>query len=52
MTLGDILVLGVLVLVIGLVVRSMIRDKKRGKCCGSCSGCSACHSCAGCGTAK
>ena len=31
MTLGDIIVLAVLALVIGLVVRGMIRDKKKGR---------------------
>ena len=43
MTMGDILVIGVLVLVIVLIVRGMIRDRKKGKCCG-CSGCSGCPS--------
>ena len=55
MTLGDIIVLAVLALVIGLVIRGMIRDKKKGKCCG-CSGCSSCASCkyagSGCPGAK
>ena len=51
---GDIIVIAVLVLVIGLVVRGMIRDKKKGKSCGcgSCKGCSmagSCGSCGGCG---
>ena len=41
MTLGDIIVLAVLALVIGLVVRGMIRDKKKGRC-GGCSGCTGC----------
>ena len=57
MTFGDIIVIAVLVLVIGLIVRGMIRDKKKGKCCG-CSGCSGCPSkgtcggtCSGCGKA-
>ena len=54
MTFGDMIVIAVLLLVIGLIVRGMIRDKKQGKCCG-CSGCSGCPSrnccggsCAGC----
>ena len=41
MTFGDIIVIAVLVLIIALIVRGMIRDKKQGKCCG-CSGCSGC----------
>ena len=44
MTYGDIIVIAALVLIIALIVRGMIRDKKQGKCCG-CSGCSACASC-------
>ena len=48
MTFGDILVIAVLLLIIGLIVRSMIRDKKKGKCCG-CSGCSGCPSRGACG---
>lgn len=39
---GDIIVLGVLALVVGLIVAGMIRDKKKGK---SCSGCSSCKGC-------
>ncbi len=46
MTMGDIIVIAVLFLIIALIVRGMIRDKKAGKCCG-CSGCSG--NCAGCG---
>ena len=48
---GDIIVLGVLAVVVGLIVAGMIRDKKKGKgCsgCSSCKGCSmagSCHSC-------
>ena len=49
MTFGDIIVLAVLALVVGLVVRGMIRDKKKGKC-GGCSGCSGCSGCAMAGT--
>lgn len=45
---GDILVILVLALVVGLIIRGMIVDKKKGKSCGcsSCSGCAmagACH---------
>ena len=49
MTFGDIIVIAVLALIIGLIVRGMIRDRKQGKCCG-CSGCSGCASCASCGS--
>ena len=49
MTFGDIIVIAVLALIIGLIVRGMIRDRKQGKCCGS-SGCSNCASCASCGS--
>lgn len=50
MTFGDIIVIAVLVLIIGLIVRGMIRDKKKGKCCG-CSGCSGINGCSGnCGS--
>ena len=46
---GDIIVLGVLALVVGLIVAGMIRDKKKGKGCGcsSCKGCSMAGSCGG-----
>ena len=47
MTFGDIIVIAVLLLVVGLVVRGMIRDRKKGKSCGcgSCKGCSMAGSC-------
>ena len=47
MTWGDVIVIAVLALIIALVVRGMIRDKKKGKCCGcsSCKGCSMAGSC-------
>ena len=50
MTMGDVIVIAVLVLIVALIVRGMIRDKKKGKCCGcsGCSGCSGCNSCASC----
>ena len=55
MTVGDVIVIAVLVLIVALIVRGMIRDKKKGKCCG-CSGCSSCASCkfagSGCPGAK
>jgi len=45
---GNILVLLVLAAVIGLIIRSMCRDRKKGKSCGcgSCKGCAmgCCHS--------
>lgn len=49
MTSGDILVLTVLVLIVVLVIRGMVRDRKKGKhCgCGSCKGCSMAGSCQG-----
>lgn len=47
MTVGDIIVIAALVLIIALIVRGMIRDKKKGRCCG-CSGCSGCPSCGSC----
>ena len=31
---GDIIVLGVLAVIVGLIVAGMIRDKKKGKSCG------------------
>ena len=60
MTVGDIIVIAVLALIVGLVVWGMIRDKKKGKSCGSCKGCSMAGSCGsqtegcscGCGGAK
>ena len=50
MTFGDILVLAVLALIIGLIIRGMVRDKKKGKACGcgSCTGCSLAGSCGSC----
>ena len=49
MTMGDMIVIAALVLIIGLIVRGMIRDKKAGRCSG-CSGCTGCPSrgCCGC----
>lgn len=44
MTMGDIIVIAVLTLIVALIIRGMIRDKKQGKCAG-CSGCSSCSSC-------
>ena len=46
----NIVVLAVVILVVGLVIRSMIRDKRAGKSscggnCGSCAGCAGCNAC-------
>ena len=55
MTMGDMIVIAVLVLVVAWIIRGMVRDKKKGKCSG-CSGCSSCASCkyagSGCPGAK
>ncbi len=48
MTFGDLIVIAVLALVVGLIIRGMIRDKKQGKTCGGCTGCSGCASCGSC----
>lgn len=42
---GTIVVLAALVLIVALIVRSMIKDKKSGKssCGGDCSHCGGCH---------
>ena len=45
MTFGDLIVITVLILVIGIILRGMIRDKKRGKTCSGCSGCAYSGSC-------
>ena len=54
---GDIIVLGLLALIVGLIVAGMIRDRKKGKSCGcsSCKGCSMAGSCGsqgGCNCSK
>ena len=51
MTMGDMIVIAALVLIIGLIVRGMIRDKKAGKCSG-CSGGTGCPSRGCCGCAE
>lgn len=51
---GDFLVIGVIVLVAGLAVRSLWKDHKKGGCAG-CSKCGSCGSCTGtahCGGCK
>ena len=51
----NIVLVAVIVLVVGLLIRSMVRDRKAGKrsCggnCASCGVCSGCSSCNQCGT--
>jgi len=47
----NIFLLAVIVLVVGLLVRVMVRDKKAGKrsCGGNCASCGACGGCSSCG---
>ena len=47
MNIGTILISLVLLAVVGLIIRSMIRQKKQGKssCGGNCAGCAACGAC-------
>ena len=47
----NIALIAVIALVVGLLIRSMIRDKKAGKssCGGNCASCGACGGCASCG---
>lgn len=49
MNLSTFIILVVLAVIIGAVIRGMIRDKKAGKGCSGCSECSGCSS-GGCGT--
>ena len=44
---GNILVIAILAVVVGLIVRGMILDRKNGTSCGGCAGGSGCSS--GCG---
>ena len=51
----NIILVSVIVLIVGLLIRSMIRDKKAGKSscggnCASCGACSGCSACTKCGT--
>ena len=50
----NIILVAVLVLIVGLVIRGMIREKKSGKCsCGcDCASCSACGKCPSMHTAQ
>ncbi len=52
--LANIVVIAILVVVVALVIRGMIRDKKAGKSsCGcGCASCGACGSCGGCAVPK
>lgn len=45
MTFGDIIVIGVLILVVGLIIRGMLRDRRKG--CSGCSGCRESSLCSG-----
>ena len=48
---GDVLILTVIAAVSLLAIRSLLKNKKKGGCCGSCSGCSGnCGGCSGCGS--
>lgn len=42
MTVGDILVLAVLGLTVGLILGKLHRDRKKGPCCGHCKDCPGC----------
>ncbi len=46
----NIVLIAVIMLIVGLLIRSMIRDRKAGKrsCGGNCAGCGACSTCSGC----
>ena len=46
----NIVLIAVIVLVVSLLIRSMIRDRRAGKapCGGNCASCGACHGCASC----
>ncbi len=47
----NIVLIAVIALVVTLLIRSMIRDRKAGKhaCGGNCAGCGACGGCGSCG---
>ena len=48
----NIVLVAVIVLITGLLIRSMVREKKAGKssCGGNCASCGACSGCSACGT--
>lgn len=41
--LGSVIVVAVLAAVVGLIIRHLVKQKKKGGCCGSCAGCKGCH---------
>ena len=47
----NLILVAVIVLVVGLLIRGMIRDRKAGKrsCGGNCASCGACSGCSACG---
>ncbi len=47
----NIVLIAALVLIVGLLIRGMIRDRKAGKspCGGNCAACGACKGCSACG---
>ena len=46
----NIALIAALVLIVGLLIRAMVRDRRAGKapCGGNCASCGACHGCRGC----
>ncbi len=52
MTPGDIIVLAALAVIVALVIRGMVLDKKKGKCCGGCSSCKGCAHAGTCASAR
>lgn len=48
----NIALIAALVLIVGLLIRGMIRDRKAGKspCGGNCASCGACRDCTSCGS--
>ena len=40
---GDMILLAVLGVCVFFAVRSLLRNKKKGGCCGNCAGCKGCH---------
>ena len=42
MTAGDLIVLAVLGTVVGFIIGTLRKDRKKGHCCGSCEGCNRC----------
>ena len=50
----NITLIAVLVLIVALVIRNMVRDRKAGKrsCGGNCASCGACGGCSACGSCK